>query len=93
VKPGTNNAAEKRKKELLRQQWQREKAERRQQRQLERQARGSQNPEEDPDLAGIVPGPQPTQSIPGDVAPGHPPDPAREATAPELEPNGMAQGK
>ncbi len=55
-----NNPAEKRRKELLRQQWQKEKAERRLQRQNERQQRGSVNPDEDPDLVGIVPGPQPT---------------------------------
>jgi hypothetical protein len=58
VKPGANNPAEKRRKEVLRQKWQREKAERRQQRQVERQQRGEGAPDEDPDLIGIVPGPQ-----------------------------------
>lgn len=60
MKPTTNNPAEKRRKEIERQKWQRQKAERKQQRQLERQERGGANPDEDPDLIGIVPGPQPT---------------------------------
>jgi hypothetical protein len=60
VKPTTNNPAEKRRKEVERQKWQRQKAERKQQRQQERQERGGANPDEDPDLIGIVPGPQPT---------------------------------
>lgn len=59
MRPGTKNAAEKRKKEVLRQKWQKEKAERRQQRQGEKLERSSLDPEDDPDLAGIVPGPQP----------------------------------
>jgi hypothetical protein len=59
VKPTTNNPAEKRRKEIERQKWQRQKAERKQQRQQEKQERGA-NPDEDPDLVGIVPGPQPT---------------------------------
>ncbi len=50
---------EKRRKEALRQQWQREKAERRQQRQSEREERKRSGSDEDPDLIGIVPGPQP----------------------------------
>jgi len=61
VKPNANNPAEKRRKELRRQQWQREKAARREQRQNERQERLQKDPAEDPDLAGIVPGPQPPQ--------------------------------
>jgi hypothetical protein len=61
VKPGTKNAAEKRKKEINRQKWQAEKAERRQQRLVDRNTRASLNPDEDPDLAGIVPGPQPIE--------------------------------
>jgi hypothetical protein len=65
VKPGTNNAAEKRRKELNRQKWQQAKAERKHQRQAERQSRLSDDPEEDPDLAGIVPGPQSTQETEG----------------------------
>ena len=60
MRPATKNAAEKRKKEIDRKQWQAEKAERRQQRQLAREARAAAGDEEDPDLAGIVPGPQPT---------------------------------
>jgi hypothetical protein len=61
VKPGTNNSAEKRRREVSRQQWQREKAARKQQRQTERQTHISENQDEDPDIAGIVPGPQPPQ--------------------------------
>jgi hypothetical protein len=64
VKTIINNPAEKRRKELLRQQWQKQKAERRQQRQNERQQRGSGDPDEDPDLVGIVPGPQPVADPP-----------------------------
>jgi hypothetical protein len=59
VKPGNKTAAEKRRKELDRQKWQKEKADRRQQRLNDRQAHSADNPDEDPDLAGIVPGPQP----------------------------------
>ena len=64
VRPGTKNTAEKRKKELDRQKWQAQKAERRQQRQQERQERGSLDSDEDPDLVGIVPGPQPVEEAP-----------------------------
>jgi hypothetical protein len=67
VKPNTNNPFEKRRKEVVRQQWQREKAERRQQRQIERQQRERSGSEEDPDLAGIVPGPQPPQNPPDET--------------------------
>ena len=56
MRPGTKNAAEKRKKEIDRKKWQAEKAERRQQRQLEREARAASGSDEDPDLEGIVPG-------------------------------------
>ena len=59
VKPFNKSAAEKRKKEISRQQWQKEKAERLLQRQQEREKRGELGPGEDPDIAGIVPGPQP----------------------------------
>jgi hypothetical protein len=59
VKPGTKNAAEKRRKEIDRLKWQKLKAEKRQQRQSEKDARALLNPDEDPDLIGIVPGPQP----------------------------------
>jgi hypothetical protein len=61
VKPGANKAAEKRRKEVSRLKRQREKAQRRQQRQAERQIHVSDEPDQDPDIAGIVPGPQPTQ--------------------------------
>jgi len=49
----------KRQKELARQQRQREKAERRAQRAAERASRPDVSDGEDPDIAGIVPGPQP----------------------------------
>jgi hypothetical protein len=64
VKPFNKSAAEKRKKEISRQQWQKEKAERLLQRQQEREKRGALDPGEDPDIAGIVPGPQPTAEPP-----------------------------
>jgi hypothetical protein len=48
----------KRQKELARQEKQKEKAERRAQRQADRATRGDSDGE-DPDIAGIVPGPQP----------------------------------
>lgn len=50
----------KRQKELARIQHQREKAERKAERKKEKEARPPRQPgEEDPDIAGIVPGPQP----------------------------------
>jgi hypothetical protein len=50
----------KRQKELARQQYQRDKAERRVERKKEKDARPERaNGGEDPDIAGIVPGPQP----------------------------------
>jgi hypothetical protein len=51
----------KRQKELARQRRQQEKADRRQQRQRDRGQRpdGAADTGEDPDIAGIVPGPQP----------------------------------
>ena len=49
----------KRKKELARQMKKKEKAERRAQRQREKGDRGLGEEEEDPDIAGIIPGPQP----------------------------------
>jgi hypothetical protein len=64
VKPAINNPAEKRRKELLRQKWQQEKAARRQQRQAEQHERKQGDSDEDPDLAGIVPGPQPPRELP-----------------------------
>ncbi|MGA9654075.1 MAG: hypothetical protein WBV96_09195, partial [Polyangia bacterium] len=68
VKPFNKSAAEKRKKEISRQQWQKEKAERLLQRQQERERRGALEPGEDPDIAGIVPGPQPRPDENPDVA-------------------------
>jgi hypothetical protein len=55
-----NPGANKRQKENARQQHQREKAERREQRQREKLERATNPlaPGEDPDIAGIVPGPQ-----------------------------------
>jgi hypothetical protein len=50
----------KRQKELARKERQREKEERREARRRERESRGPRvEGEEDPDIAGIVPGPQP----------------------------------
>ncbi|HWE23699.1 MAG TPA: hypothetical protein VG496_07135 [Myxococcales bacterium] len=50
----------KRQKELLRKERQREKEERREARRREKESRGPRaEGEEDPDIAGIVPGPQP----------------------------------
>lgn len=49
----------KRLKEKARQEKQQDKAERRQQRKVEKSHRSPTTPGEDPDLAGIVPGPQP----------------------------------
>jgi hypothetical protein len=50
----------KRKKEMDREKWQKEKAERKAQRQREKVVeRGEGGQVEDPDIAGIVPGPQP----------------------------------
>jgi hypothetical protein len=54
-----NPGLAKRKKEIEREKWQKEKAERRAQRQKEKLSRGADGEEEDPDIAGIVPGPQP----------------------------------
>lgn len=53
-----NPGLSKRKKELDRQKWLKEKAERKAQRQREKSERGGSEGE-DPDIAGIVPGPQP----------------------------------
>jgi hypothetical protein len=54
-----NPGLSKRKKELDRVQWQKEKAERKAQRQREKTEKGDGAEGEDPDIAGIVPGPQP----------------------------------
>ena len=52
--------ADKRNKERARQQKQLDKANDRVARKKEKDARGDRPPDEDPDIAGIVPGPQPT---------------------------------
>ena len=75
VKPFNKSAAEKRKKEISRQQWQKEKAERLLQRQQERERRGTLEPGEDPDIAGIVPGPQPPPDEKVGIVPGPQPPP------------------
>jgi hypothetical protein len=54
-----NPGALKRQKELARQQKQREKAEEREQRKKEKSERPADAGGTDPDIAGIVPGPQP----------------------------------
>ena len=51
----------KRQRESARAEWQAKKAERRAQREAQRKARAAAAPGEDPDLAGIVPGPQPVR--------------------------------
>lgn len=62
---------EKRRKEKARLDKNREKAERRAQKKLERQSRPSmESEEEDPDIAGIVPGPQPLPPEFGDYQSG-----------------------
>jgi hypothetical protein len=53
------NPFEKRQKELARKERQKKKAERRDIRDRERAERPTTGPDEDPDIAGIVPGPQP----------------------------------
>jgi hypothetical protein len=55
-----NNALEKRRKEMARKEKQQKKGERRAQRELEKEQRRKDGLEGiDPDIAGIVPGPQP----------------------------------
>jgi hypothetical protein len=55
-----NPGALKRQKELARLEWQREKAAKRERRKKEKpEGESSLDPDFDPDLAGIVPGPQP----------------------------------
>jgi len=54
---------EKRRKELARKQRQKEKAERRDIRDRDRAQRPLGETEEDPDIAGIVPGPQPPPEV------------------------------
>jgi hypothetical protein len=55
--------ATKRLKELARQQKQREKAEKREQRKREKADRPTTSTGEDPDIAGIIPGPQPPLEV------------------------------
>ncbi|HVU91885.1 MAG TPA: hypothetical protein VHC23_06610 [Jatrophihabitans sp.] len=57
------NPFEKRKKELARKDKQKRKAERRDERAREKAERGTAEGEEDPDIAGIVPGPQPPLDV------------------------------
>jgi hypothetical protein len=59
----TNSTFEKRRKELARKEKQRQKAEKKEQRERERAQRPEGLPGEDPDIAGIVPGPQPPQDL------------------------------
>jgi len=54
-----NPGALKRQKELARLEWQREKAAKKERRRKEKPEGSPGDPESDPDLAGIVPGPQP----------------------------------
>lgn len=54
-----NPSVKKREKERARQERHADKALKREQRKLEKASRDPLNPGEDPDLAGIVPGPQP----------------------------------
>jgi hypothetical protein len=55
----SRQGADKRNKERARQQKQRDKAADRVERKKEKDAQGPRSPGEDPDIAGIVPGPQP----------------------------------
>jgi hypothetical protein len=57
------NPYEKRQKEFARKERQKKKAERRENRERERAERPASEAGEDPDIAGIVPGPQPPLEI------------------------------
>ncbi len=57
------NPFEKRKKEIARKERQKKKAERRDERERGRADRPSTEAGEDPDIAGIVPGPQPPADV------------------------------
>jgi hypothetical protein len=57
------NPFEKRKKELARKEKQKKKAERRDERERSKAERPAGESEEDPDIAGIVPGPQPPLEV------------------------------
>ncbi len=54
-----NPGSTKRQKEASRREHQQKKADRKEQRKREKESRGPLAPGEDPDIAGIVPGPQP----------------------------------
>lgn len=54
-----NPGSTKRQKEASRREHQQKKAERKELRKREKETRGPLSPGEDPDIAGIVPGPQP----------------------------------
>lgn len=58
--PG-NPSLKKRQREMARKEQQADKAQRRAERKAEKDARDPAAPGEDPDLAGIVPGPQPRE--------------------------------
>ena len=57
------NPFEKRQKEVARREKQKKKAERKEIRDRERADRPVTDPDEDPDIAGIVPGPQPPLEV------------------------------
>ena len=57
------NPFEKRQKELARQAKQKKKAERREERERAKTERPADGNDEDPDIAGIVPGPQPPLDV------------------------------
>jgi hypothetical protein len=57
------NPYEKRQKEFARKERQKKKAERRENRERERAERAPSDADEDPDIAGIVPGPQPPLDV------------------------------
>jgi hypothetical protein len=61
------NPFEKRKKEIARKERQKKKAERRDEREREKADRPALGPDEDPDIAGIVPGPQPAPDGEGEA--------------------------
>jgi hypothetical protein len=54
-----NPGATKRQKEAARREYQQKKNEKKEQRKREKEQRGPLAPGEDPDIAGIIPGPQP----------------------------------
>jgi hypothetical protein len=56
-------SANKRLKEKARQDRQRDKAQQREQRKIEKDNRPVAAPGEDPDIAGIIPGPQPVEEL------------------------------